>query len=311
MPARLDAAPYHVPARPLPPLRSNGFPLDMSAERLGWLVPSDPGTPLPALRAQYRAQGYLWLRGLLPPADVWAFRRHYLEAMRPSGLIAPTADATEGVYAGGPEDGARSRQALQQLVRSPEYEAFCLSGPIVSFYEAFLGGPVHLHKRKLLRHTRPGDMHCTGAHYDLVYLRGGTDHLCTSWIPLGDTPVEMGGLLYLEGSDAFGRQLETAYGVRAVDLSPEERVRAYNRHMATGWLTKDLPTLAADMGGRWLVADYEAGDMVVHSPYMIHAASMNVDPRGRIRLSTDIRFQRAADPIDERWQNDWSFDDGL
>ena len=64
-------------------------------------------------------------------------------------------------------------------------------------------------------------------------------------------------------------------------------------------MTKDLATLAADMGGRWLVADYEAGDMVVHSPYMIHAASVNVDPRRRIRLST------------ARWQSHWSFDDGL
>jgi hypothetical protein len=44
----------------------------------------------------------------------------------------------------------------------------------------------------------------------------------------------MGGLLYLEGADALGRRLEAAYGARATVLSPEERVRAYNRHMATG-----------------------------------------------------------------------------
>lgn len=311
MPTQSEAPPSGAPGRPLAPLRSNGFTLEMSARRLGWLVPSDPRSPLPLLRARYRRDGYLWLKGLLPPAQVWAFRGRYLEAMRPSGLIAPAADAVEGVYSGGPEDGARGRQALLEIVRSPEYEAFCLSAPIVSFYEAFLGGPVHLHKRKLLRHTRPADDHCTGAHYDLVYLRAGTDHLCTSWIPLGDIPVEMGGLLYLEGSDAFGRRLEADYAARAGDLPPQERVRAYNRHMASGWLTKDLPTLAADMGGRWLVADYEAGDMVVHSPYMIHAASVNVDPLRRIRLSTDIRFQSAAEPIDARWQSHWSFDDGL
>jgi hypothetical protein len=65
------------------------------------------------------------------------------------------------------------------------------------------------------------------------------------------------------------------------------------------------------MGGRWLVADYEVGDMVVHSPNPIHAASMNVEPRGRMRLSADIRFRRVADPIDARWQNHWSFDGGL
>lgn len=44
----------------------------------------------------------------------------------------------------------------------------------------------------------------------------------------------MGGLLYLEGSDAFGRRLEADYAVRAGDLPPRERVRAYNRHMVSG-----------------------------------------------------------------------------
>ena len=35
--------------------------------------------------------------------------------------------------------------------------------------------------------------------------------------------------------------------------------------------------------------------MVVHSPYMVHASTMNVDPARRIRLSTDIRYQRVRD----------------
>ena len=52
-------------------------------------------------------------------------------------------------------------------------------------------------RRKLLRHTRPGEARATPAHYDPVYLRGGTDRIVTSWIPIGDTPTEMGGLCYL------------------------------------------------------------------------------------------------------------------
>lgn len=42
-------------------------------------------------------------------------------------------------------------------------------------------------------------------------------------------------------------------------------------------------------------AIYAAGDTVVHSPYMMHAATNNADPQGRIRLSTDIRHQLARD----------------
>lgn len=76
-------------------------------------------------------------------------------------------------------------------------------------------------------------------------------------------------------------------------------------------ITADLPRLAEEYGSRWLVADYRAGDMVVHSAYTVHAALDNVDPDGFVRLSTDIRYQRADQPIDLRWQNHWHDGDGL
>jgi hypothetical protein len=42
---------------------------------------------------------------------------------------------------------------------------------------------------------------------------------------------------------------------------------------------------------------------------MIHASTLNENPHGVMRLSTDIRFQRASDTIDPRWQNHWHPDD--
>lgn len=293
------------------PLMSNGHTLDMSPSRLGWLEPTDPNLAMPALRHRYREHGVLWLKGILDRDEVLAFRRRYFAEMREVGLIKPDADPVEGIYVGGGEQYEEVRKRLMEIVRTAAYEAFCMLKPIIDFYERFLEGPVYLHKRKIIRHTKPGDPHSTGAHYDLTYLRGGTDQLCTSWIPIGDIPVEMGGLCYLEGSDAVGRKLEADYNLRAADLTPEERVKAFNKHMTSGWLSRDLPTLAEQWDTRWLVADYEAGDMVVHSPYMIHAATMNTDTAGRMRLSTDIRYQRVRDEIDIRWRNHWSFDDML
>jgi hypothetical protein len=78
-----------------------------------------------------------------------------------------------------------------------------------------------------------------------------------------------------------------------------------------GWITKDLPALADRLDARWLVADYAAGDVVLHSPYMIHASTCNEDPLGRLRLSTDIRYQNVRDEIDVRWSNHWSLGDML
>jgi hypothetical protein len=63
--------------------------------------------------------------------------------------------------------------------------------------------------------------------------------------------------------------------------------------------------------GRALVADYEAGDVVLHNQCMIHAATCTDNPAGRLRLSTDIRYQNVRDEIDGRWANHWSLDDML
>ena len=145
------------------------------------------------------------------------------------------------------------------------------------------------------RHTRPGENGvgtATQAHYDLVYLREGTDRVLSAWIPLGDCPTSLGGLTYLQGSHHRVLAEEQAGGVRR-----------------TGWITADLPRLAERYDTRWLVTDYAAGDLVVHS-YLIHAALDNVDPIGTMRLSTDIRYQRSDLPIDWRWQHDWHDHDG-
>jgi ectoine hydroxylase-related dioxygenase (phytanoyl-CoA dioxygenase family) len=291
------------------PLISNGYTLAPAI--LGKLEPTDPNRSMDELHEQYRAQGYLWLKHFLDRDEVLAFRRRFFAAFEEVGLLAPGTDPVDGIYSGG-EDKETARKTLMEIVRWAAYESFCFSPRIWQFYEEFLNGPVYLHKRKIIRYTRPLDPNCTGAHYDLTYLRGGTDSVCTSWIPIGDIPVEMGGLVYLEGSDTWGRTMEAEFRIKNQDLPPEERISAYNRNMTKGgWLSKDLPDLAARMGTRWLTADYEAGDMMIHSAYMIHAATLNESSENRLRLSTDIRYQRVREEIDQRWENHWSLDDML
>lgn len=270
------------------PLVSNGFTLDSTPKRLGWLEPTDAGLPPKQLWETYRQHGYLWLKGFFERDVILAFRQYFFDTIF---------------------SGAKS---FFEIVSSQEYANFCSMPRLWNFYQAFLEGQPYLHKRKIIRFTHPGEEHCTGGHYDLIYLRAGTDKLCTSWIPLGDIPVEMGGLIYLEYSDAVGRQMEAEFRVKNAQLPPQERISAYNRNMReAGWISTNLVDMADRFKSRWLSADYEAGDMVIHSPYMIHAATQNRDPLNRMRLSTDIRFQRSDDAIDQRWANDWVPDDNL
>lgn len=275
------------------PLNSNGYELSTAPNRLGWLTPSDPKTSMNELREQYQQQGYLWLKGILDRAEVLAFRQRFLDAYHE---VAGDANA--------------ERKMLMEFVRTAAYESFCLQPTIWQFYEQLLQGSVYLHKRKIVRHFNPGKEFSTPAHYDLIYLRGGTDTVCSSWIPIGDCPVEMGGLVYLDGSATLGKQMEIEFSQKNTELSPEERISAYNRNMIEGgWVGKNLAEMADKFDSRWLMADYEAGDMVVHSAYMIHAGTANFTDQ--MRFSTDIRYQRIRDEIDARWENHWTLDDML
>ena len=294
------------------PLSSNGFALQMRPERLGWLETSSASEPLSRLQNRFLERGYLWLKDFLPREDVLAFRRHFFAQFQDAGLLKAGSDPVDGLYAGGVEDAALVSKRLMELVRSAAYESFCLHPNIWRFLDGFLGGPAYLHKRKLIRFTKPHDPSATGAHYDLVYLRGGTDRFCTVWIPIGDTPVEMGGLTYLENAHEKGLKLEAEFRQRNLELPPDERVKAFNKNMSReGWISKDLPGMADRFDSRWLVADYEAGDVMLHGAYTIHAATTNTDPRGRLRLSTDIRYQNVRDEIDARWANHWTLEDML
>jgi ectoine hydroxylase-related dioxygenase (phytanoyl-CoA dioxygenase family) len=293
-------------------LTSNGYPLVTSAEQLGHLRPSSANTSIDLLREQLKADGYLWLRGFFPREEVSALRRRFFERMKPTGIVAGEIDPAEGIFSGRRDPTGQTTRLLAEFVRTAAYESFCFQPRLWQFYEELLDGDVYLHKRKIVRQTYPHDPKTTDAHYDLIYLRGGTDTVLSSWIPLGDVPLEMGGLTYLEGSDAVGRRMEAEFAARGTDLSPEERLSAYNRNMSvTGGIGKDLSALVKRYNTRWLVADYEAGDMVVHTSYMIHAATQNDSKENRMRLSTDIRYQRIRDEIDARWQNHWTLDDML
>jgi ectoine hydroxylase-related dioxygenase (phytanoyl-CoA dioxygenase family) len=285
--------------------------LDTSARRLGHLLPSDPGEPLPVLQARFASHGYLFLKGLLKANVVNTFRGWVFENLDVSGLLQPTSDPVKGLGNSSFHKPLADRR-LMSIVRSARYENFCSQPDLTHFIDNFIGGMSYLHKRKLIRFTMPNTCVATPAHYDLVYLRGGTSNILTVWIPIGDISIAEGGLVYLKNSHAVGVELEREFSQKSADLIPAERINAYNSHMIEGgWVSNNLPEMAEKFDTQWLAADYEAGDVVLHSPFMIHASTNNNSPTGRIRLSTDIRFQDVDDEIDARWSNHWSLDDML
>lgn len=272
--------------------------LENKPDRLGWLEPAPEVErhDRKALWARLEREGYLFLKGALRAEMSLEFRRFYFEKLQASGLLEAETMPEDGIASSGEVNLAEVRRVLfDEIVPGETYLNFCTSSAVKGFFAWLFDGDVHLHKRKLIRHAKPFDTWVTPAHYDLVYLREGTQNLLSAWIPLGDCPVNRGGLTYLERSHKH---------FEARDKLEGGKLRAEH-------ITYDLPALANQLETRWLIADYQAGDMVVHSPYLVHASLNNTDPDGRMRLSTDIRYQRKLDPIDARWQNHWRDDDGL
>ena len=120
--------------------------------------------------------------------------------------------------------------------------------------------------------------------------------MVTLWLPLGDCPLDCGGLVYLSGSHRqTARRADSASPVTDRPHDP----RAFSH---------DLAWTARELGGQWLWADFRAGDVAAHNPDLVHASLDTVTDM--MRLSTDIRFQRTQAPVDPRWTVDWAADDG-
>jgi phytanoyl-CoA hydroxylase len=70
----------------------------------------------------------------------------------------------------------------------------------------------------------------------------------------------------------LGREVEDDFNRKAAEsgLSEEETKNAFNQNMLSTGLLADGPREYSDtFGRRWLVTNYEAGDVVLHTPYAV------------------------------------------
>ncbi|KAF2239388.1 hypothetical protein EV356DRAFT_439303 [Viridothelium virens] len=311
----------------LPKLRSNyGNVID--SESTGWLKPTPRDTPLEEMRRRFDEDGYVWVKNVIPREVVLDMRQHYFEHMSPTGLLAPNTSPRAGIFnpalnplthhgVGGHDlpPSAEQVSLLTSAHSTSSYLAFLKNDSLRAFIRGFTGWEQEvLVVRTLLRHNVPRGL-STGVHYDKLFLRGGSADFLTGWVPIGDCGAEGGGLMYLEGSTALGKKIEAEFWRGSEGMTPEQRIDAFNVNMTRdGQLTHDAEEFGRTKGEgrmRWLTGNFEAGDVVFHNPYMIHGASKNEDPEGRIRLSTDLRFYEEGAALDKRWMSIWRPDDGL
>ncbi len=310
-------------AATMPQLTYSGKPVAM--DQVGELCRSDDVIDdRDALWERMEKDGYLFLPRYLDRRDVLAARAELCDRLFKSGVLDPTRPPMEGVVATDETiNPAATGPFMPILARNnPPLDKVLYDGPMMDFYEFFLGGPVRHYDYTWFRAKQPGTHTATTPHCDIVYMGRGTKALYTSWTPFSDVPYEMGGLMVLEGShqnqalkqgygqtdvDAFcendgptARQIVAAAQQQGRELTNQEREQI--RWNSSGAYSHDAIAVREELQGRWLTAEYQMGDLLVFCMYLLHASSDN--QTDRIRLSADTRYQRSHESIDERWIGD-------
>ena len=281
-------------------LSSNGIPLPDNDRYVGPLSDTSLGElETGAARERLERDGYVLLRGILPREHVLDIREEYLELF-PAELVQD-GDFRTGNYSGHLPDGLPKHgvagHPAHEFVRSETFRRFADQPILRELSEDLLGGPVERIRRTPLRHFLKDQQIASRAHFDGTYIAGGPNDILTLWVPVGDCPIEVGGLVYLEDSH---------HGVSPQALSRSEAPT--DRPDDRRPITHDLKWMSDVTKKRWLVTNYQAGDVIAHTPQIVHAS---LDPKSDLmRISTDIRFIKAGSPTDPRWKQYWSSDDG-
>lgn len=278
-------------------LTSLGCELDCRVDAFGSLRDSSDFLNQPEeLRRRMQEDGYLYLPALINPETVWQARQEIADSLAAEGCLEAGYPVLDCFAKPGLKMSFRPDLATQ----SPTLKQLLYSGPMMEFYQVFLSGDVRHFDYTWLRAVAPG--RGTYPHCDIVYMGRGTHQLYTSWTPLGDISLEMGGLMILEQSHQI-ETIKNRYGRMDVDsyCSNHKTAQLYasGEKWWNGALSKNPVSLRTRYGGRWLTNEFKAGDVLIFSMFTVHASLDNHSRQ--IRLSSDSRYQLASQPVDERW----------
>ena len=223
--------------------------------------------------------GYVFLKELFNPDDILHLRREMLTTIQDGGWLVAGTDPLDGI-------ADISRKCTEgDLGYTDVYhevyklQAFHEAGHWPNILEAMhkiVDAPVFPHPQKIARIWFPKYTdHTTPVHQDFVHFQGSFDTY-TCWAPVGDCPINLGGLAVIPRSHRQGRVVDHHFSLGA------------------GGLSIDVPQEEA----AWHTTNYEAGDALLFHSLTMHKAMPNVT-ENQLRVSLDNRYQAMHDPIAE------------
>jgi hypothetical protein len=214
------------------------------------------------LRRRLAADGYVFFRGLLPAEDVRAAGTAVVDRLRTGGWVDDRGIPSIQPRAVNPMD-ALADPAFRAAVMTAEFNRIPYLAPLRAAIRRILGPGAFSYPVKVLRAVYPErpDARPRGRYIHYDYGVSGVQDMLTSWIPLMDIPVRIGGLAVKPGGH----------------LGPPRPPR---------------PLDAAEPD--WATTSYEPGDVIIFHCLTPHAALPNTG--SSLRISGDFRWQQPDQP---------------
>ncbi|MBV9227175.1 MAG: phytanoyl-CoA dioxygenase family protein [Acidobacteriaceae bacterium] len=236
----------------------------------------DSPYPLSAEQIEfYRANGYVKLKRVLSPEVIEHYRRIISQKVQElNTLHLPMEQRT--VYE------KAFLQIMNLWTKSEEVKQFVMGKRLARIAAELMGcrGVRMYHDQALYKEAGGG---ITPWHADQYYWPVSSDKTVTTWIPLQDTPLEMGPLAFAPGSFRIetGRDLEIS----------DESERKLQRSLKSYPIHED---------------PFELGEVSFHSGWTFHRAGANATDRPRevmtiIYVDQDIRL---LEPKNKDQKND-------
>ena len=244
------------------------------------------------LQSKFSAEQYLFLKNVFPKEPIEAARREVFGRLSEVGEIK--MEGAEGIFTGVshrtevPEGLGEFWKSVSQ---GTALRAVSHGSLIQNVMDRLIDEPAVAHDYLFLRPAVPG--RSTHLHYDFPFFARGSDRIVTVWTAYGDIPLEQGPLLVVDRSFEFTDLVEAS---QSVDYDSNDTPLVQ--------IMQDPSKLASSRGVKLKTANFEAGDVIVFSMTLLHGSLDNRSPRGQVRLSSDVRWQPATDPVDPRYAGD-------
>ncbi len=228
----------------------------------------------------FRRQGFLLVRGLVPPEDVRQLREHSDEVIQGKleipGIVSPPPDATA-------RDRERHYLRIHMLHRVLEiHERFLLHPRILDVLEALIGPDVMAMQSMFFLKYPGGDGQ--GYHQDSYYIPTVPDTLCGAWLAVDRADLGNGCMWFTPGSQhepiypTTGRE-HANHGDTLADLAVVENVSNTDdevntlSHIGQGkYPGEEVPAIA------------DPGDVIFFGGHILHRSHRN---------TSDTRFRRS------------------